>query len=271
MHMNALVCFKIVPDLDMMSEKDWIIRDSFQIDTSFVKKMINPYDESAIETALKFSDASEDLCLHALTIGGRQSDMYLKTLYALQFARAARVEASDDLRFHPEIVAAVISKYVTEMDPQDMIFMGRQSGEGDNGKTPFLVAEMLGWPCISEIIRVDPADGHFVSVTGMTDEGILTQVVALPCVFSVGNVAGAYMRVPTLKDRMKYGKKDIDVIDIENFGMDSSVGMQTDSIELKDAVVVSHKRKSIAIEGDSIRQKVKVLYQNYLDDRLGKV
>lgn len=269
--MKALVCFKIVPDLDMMSEKDWVIQDRFQIDTSFVKKMINPYDESALETALKLSDASEDLCLHALTIGDRQSDFYLKTLYALQFARAVRVETFADIRFQPGITAAVISKYVTEMDPQDMIFMGRQSGEGDNGKTPFLVAEMLGWPCISEIIRVEPVDKQFVSVTGMTDEGILTQVVKLPCVLSVGNVAGAYMRVPTLKDRMNHGRKDIDVIDIQKFNLDSLIDLPVDSIELVDAEVVSHKRKSVTIQGGSIRQKVKYLYQNYLDDRLKKV
>ena len=269
--MKALVCFKIVPDLDMMTEKDWVIQDNFQIDTSFVKKMINPYDESALETALKLSDASADLCLYAMTIGDSQSDYYLKTLYALQFERAVRVETFADLRFQPEITAAVISKYVKEMVPQDMIFMGKQSGEGDNGKTPFLVAEMLGWPCISEIIRVEPVDGHSVSVTGMTDEGVLTQTVKLPCVFSVGNVAGAYMRVPTLKDRIKHGKKDIDVIDIQKFNVDSLLDLPADSIELKDAEVVSHKRKNVIIQGGSIRQKVKNLYTEYLDDRLKRI
>lgn len=269
--MKALVCFKIVPDLDMMSEKDWVIGDHFNIDTSFVKKMINPYDESALETALKLSDASEDLQLHALTIGGPQSDYYLKTLYALQFATAVRIEAFMDLRFQPELAAAVISKYIKEIEPQDIVFLGKQSGEGDNGKTPLLVAEILGWPCITEVSRVEPAGENRLKVTSMTDDGILTQTVRTPCVLAVGNVAGAYMRVPTLKDRMKYGKKDIEVIDIQRFGLDSLLDQDMGSCELRDAQIISHKREGVTIGGSSIREKVRSLFENYLNDRLRKL
>jgi electron transfer flavoprotein beta subunit len=54
--MNVLVCFKIVPDLDQLSGSDWVIDGCSRVETRFVKRMINPYDESALELALKMAD-----------------------------------------------------------------------------------------------------------------------------------------------------------------------------------------------------------------------
>ena len=82
--MNILACFKTVPEVEMLTDEDWVIDKKLQIDTSFLKPTLNSYDESALEIALTLSDTSESVQvpveLTALTIAGSGADTILKTL-----------------------------------------------------------------------------------------------------------------------------------------------------------------------------------------------
>ncbi|PAB60089.1 electron transfer flavoprotein subunit beta/FixA family protein [Anaeromicrobium sediminis] len=272
--MKILVCFKVVPDLEMLSHEDWIADSDLNIDVSFVKNMLNCFDESALEMALKLSDHSEGFNvfnLTALTIGNKKLDTYLKTLYALRFEKAIRIENNEDIRFLPEVVATVISKYVKDINNQDVIILGRQSGEGDNGKTPLLVAETLRWPCITQVINIEPHKKHSLKVTSMVDGGILTQIIKTPCVLSVGNAPNSYMRVPTLKDKMKYGKTPIDVLDIEEFNIEGLIKLYSSNCELKGLKKISNEREGIIIAGATPEEKAQILYDSYLKERLEKL
>lgn len=273
--MKILVCFKAVPDLDMLSDEDWIADSNRKVDTNFVKNTLNCFDESALEMALKLSDYSEGfnvlMNLTALTIGDKKSDNYLKTLYALRFEKAVRIENNEDVRFLPEVIATVISQYVKEKNDQDVIILGRQSGEGDNGKTPLLVAEILEWLCITQVINIEPDKEDTLKITSMVDGGLLTQIIKTPCVLSVGNAPNSYMRVPTLKDKMKYGKKTIDILDIEEFNVQTLLNTCRDNYELKGLEKIINKREGIVIEGATATEKVQILYDFYLKGRLEKL
>lgn len=105
--MKILGCFKIVPDLDFIAQEDWMADGQFQVDTSYAKLLWNCFDEGALEMMLKLSDLSEGFDvvyeLNALTVGRLRHETFLKTLYALGFSHAVRVEAEEDmdLRFCP--------------------------------------------------------------------------------------------------------------------------------------------------------------------------
>lgn len=273
--MKMMVCFKAVPDLEMLSEEDWAADSDLKVDLSFVRNILNCFDESALEMALKLSDVSEGfdvlLNLTAFTIGDQKSDTYLKTLYALRFKKAVRIESNEDLRFFPDVTATVISQYVREINHQDVIVLGRQSGEGDNGKTPLLVAEMLEWPCITQVIRIEPDTEGSLKVTNMVDGGTLTQTITTHCVLSVGNAPNSYLRVPTLKDKMKYGKTPIEVLDIQQFNIQALLDDCRHGCELKGLEKISHKRQGIIIEGETPREKARILYDSYLKERLEKL
>lgn len=273
--MKILVCFKAVPDLDMLSDEDWIVDSNLKIDVDFVKKILNCFDESALEMALKLSDYTEGfnapLNLTALTIGDKKLDTYLKTLYALRFDKALRINNYEDIRFLPEVISTVISKYVKDKNPQDVILLGRQSGEGDNGKTPLLVAEMLEWPCITQVIKIEPDTEDRLKVTSMVDDGILTQTISTPCVLSVGNAPNSYMRVPTLKDKMKYGKTPIEVLEIQDFDIQGVIDSCSNAYELKGLERISNKRQGTIIEGKTPKEKAQILYDSYLKERLKKL
>ncbi len=94
--MNLLACFKIVPDMEAIDSTDWEVDDSLSVDLSYVRPIWNCFDESSLEMLLKLSDLSEGFCslvnLWALTVGKKNADSYLSTLYALGYERAIRIK-----------------------------------------------------------------------------------------------------------------------------------------------------------------------------------
>jgi electron transfer flavoprotein alpha/beta subunit len=260
--MNILVCFKIVPDVEMLTEEDWVIDKNLQIDTSFLKPSLNSYDESALEIALTLSDASESarvpVELNALTVADSSATTILKTLNALRFRRVVRIDSLDDLRFRPLAIASILAQYVLKHAHQDVLLLGRQTSIGENARTHLLVAEMLGWPCITQAIRIELVDMNHLMVTSQMDDGQLQQRIQTPCVLSIGDSPNTYMRVPTLKDRMRYRKRSIETLSIKDFQL------RDETEELIDMEVIHHKRAGILIEGKSPEAKARKLYERHL-------
>ncbi|MCP1223625.1 electron transfer flavoprotein subunit beta/FixA family protein [Sebaldella sp. S0638] len=273
--MNILVCFKAVPDFEMMSEDAWNIDSKLNVDMTYVRSILNCFDESALEMTLRLSDLSESLDipvkLSALTIAGEKSDVYLKNLYALKFQEGIRIENNEDIRFFPEVTASVISRYAKEYGDQDVLILGRQSSEGDNAKTPLLVSEMLGWPCITQVTDIKPDTEKTLRIASMTDEGILTQTVETPVVISVGNAPVSHLRVPTLKDKMKYGKTPVKVFNGEEFGIRELMREYSVDYEFVNMEKTDTKREGIIIKGDTPGEKTRILYEKYLKERLEKL
>jgi len=266
--MRILVCFKAAPDVEMLIDEDWAVDKKLKIDTSFVKNTLNTYDESALEIALNLRDASEALGtnveLSTLTVDGGGATAILKTLYALRFTKAVRIEPQEDLRFRPAATAAIICQYVLHHSPQDAVLLGRQSDIGENAKTSLLVAEMLGWQCISQATHIELADENHLMVTHQVDDGHIRQRIRTPCVFSVGDAPCTSLRVPTLRDRMQYGKKAVDVLSVEDF----LLPVETET--LTGLEILRHARAGVIIEGKNPAEKARVLYEEHLKPMLSQ-
>jgi len=260
--MEVLVCCKIEPDLERLTEGDWQVRDPGGIDTSYVSLKFSPCDESALETALGLADAGP-VRLTALTLDGRRADPFLRTLLALRF-EAVRIEPGEDLRFRPGRTAALITAYLRGIRPQDVLLFGRQSSEGGHGQTPLLVAEMLHWPCVTEVVRIEALEAGRIRVCSRVEGGLRTQVLRPPCVLAVGDIAHSTLRVPTLSARMQHGKRPIQVFDGPALGAEPC----------QDAVLlgltpVSHRRAGVRLDGRDPRAAARTLFFGYLQDRLG--
>ncbi|HPU01805.1 MAG TPA: electron transfer flavoprotein subunit beta/FixA family protein [Bacillota bacterium] len=254
MAMRVLVCFKVVPDLDQLPPGGWEI-EGLRVETGFVKTMLNPYDESALELALRLAESAPGCVkLTALTVGGREAEGYLKTLYALKFDRAVRLESHADLRFSPESVAAAICTFARN-NPPDVIIMGRQSGVGDNAATPLLAAEMLGWPCITQVTELKFHGEDWLEVGSMVDGGFLRQLARPPFVAAVGNAPHAYLRVPTLKERLASRDKEVEVL---------AAAKEPAGCTLEGLAAIDRRRAGIKIDGTSPQEKARKLYEEYL-------
>ena len=222
---------------------------------------------------LRLSDLSEGFDvvyeLNALTVGRLRHETFLKTLYALGFSHAVRVEAEEDvdLRFCPGLIADVTAKYVKETASSDVIVRGTQSSDGSNMKTPLLLAERLGWTCITQVTAMEPVDEKHLKVTSQEDGKTAVQVVTVPIVLAVGNAPCAYLRVPTLKDKMKLGKRPIEHISLHEELAES----QSRNVELKGLTPIDDSRDTILIEGESPQEKAEKLYEMYLKGRLERL
>jgi electron transfer flavoprotein alpha/beta subunit len=266
--MKILVCFKAAPKVEMFLDDDWVVDKNLQIDTSFIRSDLGSYDESALEMALKLLGAAQGLGIpleiSALTVDNRSATPILKTLNALRFESVVRVEPQEDLLFQPTALAAIISQYIRHRAPQDVVLLGRQSDIGENAKTPLLTAEMLGWPCITQATQIEATDEEHVIVTHQVDDGHTREKVRLPCVISVGDAPCTYLRKPTLRDRLNYGKKTIAVLSVDAFDLPAETETLT---ELE---ILRHERAGKIIEGQSPADKARVLYEKYLKPLLSE-
>lgn len=214
--MRLLVSFKICPDLELLREEDIILTEEMGIDTHFLPNIINCYDESALELALRLRDKTKELPVEisAFTVGNEQAELTLKSLRALGFVHTVRAEDEKGYTdFSPETVAQTVAAYIKEY-PQDCILLGKEAPNGNHGIMAGLVAEKIKYPLIGPMIDIVSADQESVTVL-VSDEGrIRKQIVSFPCVLCVGNAVISKLRVATLRERMKVSKTESESISL---------------------------------------------------------
>lgn len=261
--MNILVAFKVVPNLDMIPLIDWEPDAELKINTAYVPLEVNGVDESALELARRIG-VRDDFpgTLTALTIGDENTERALNTLLALGFQHAVRVLPEGDLRFAPQVVAACIANYMRRSGMPDLVLTGGQSPEGDNAQTPLLLAEMLGWPCITNTVGLEAMPGGRVKVTSVTDEGILEQEAVLPLVVSVGDAPDTGLRVPTLKDRLRGKSKPVYCLPMRDLLPGDETPVETS--RLVGLHQARHARNPMVVKGDTPAETARILYENHL-------
>lgn len=258
---SILGSFKVVPDLDLLSTEDWEPGDNHLVDTSFVKSMLNVFDESALEMMLKLSDMGEGLGtsikLNGVTIGNKICDNYLKTLYALGFDRADRIESDGDVLFEPGKTTAIMKDYIDRNEMPDLIIMGSKSADNASGCVPLFLAEELKIPCVTSVINMELLENDRIRVTNLYDGGTQIRDIQGAFIAVIGDVPGTYLRVPTLKDRMKRGKKEIEPVSITS---EDRTGAHT----LVNSYPVIEKREGVIVSKED-------LYPFYLKERMMKL
>lgn len=264
--MNILVCFKAVPDLESLAGSDWQPDDRFWIETRYVKTVLNLQDESALELTLKFRDKAEamglEVKLEALFLGQASADSIFRTLAALKFDRLTRLASEADLRFNPEKVAGQLCSFIRRNKPYGLIIMGGRSADGDNAAVPFLTAEMLGLPCLSQISAFSPRSDSSIEAAAATDEGEMSLMVTTPLVLAVGNAPSSCLRVPTLKDRLSYGKNKIEILPLYEEEYSGDQKLKLISLEREES-----RRAGEIIDGPSPAAKAALIYDRYLRGR----
>jgi electron transfer flavoprotein alpha/beta subunit len=268
--MKIAVCFKTIADYARLSETDWAWDARHVVDTSFVRRVFNCFDESALEMALKLAatsqNASDPAELTALTVDDRQSDLFLKHLTAVGYHHVVRIQCNKriDLRFNSLAISDLISTYI-KREGHQLVFLGTQGGDGDNRQTGFLVAERLGWPCIREVTAVVMAgSSDRLKVTSRINGATLVQTVKLPMVLIAGHCLDSpYLRIPTLKQKLKAKKNQVTILSNTELGLgnDTLVNNGNTLIDLQRPPV---DRSCVFLEGNNAREQAKRLYDEYL-------
>lgn len=156
------------------------LSDGTGVDTSGVKFEINPFDEIAVEEAVRLREKHGDVEIIVISIGTAECEEQLRKALAMGADRAILMESSESL--DPLGIASEIVALSNELNP-DLILMGKQATDDDNNQTGQIIAAKLDWPQATFASKVEISAGHAV-VTRETDTGEETLKMPLPCVIT---------------------------------------------------------------------------------------
>jgi electron transfer flavoprotein alpha/beta subunit len=271
--MRILVAFKVTPDYEALRAADWATGPAGAVETRFVRRILNCFDESALELALRLGEqlAQGEVAteLGAVSVGGREVEPQLATLYALGYGRTARIETEAALDFVPGATAALLAAYARRPPGCDLLLLGCRGGPGDSGTVPFLVAEELGWPCASQVTEIAPLDDGRLQVIRVADDGLERVTLRPPCVLAVGNAVVSHLRVPALSDRLALRDRRADVFTPEDLGVDPAAGTLGVTGSLIGLEGIDRSRAGVVLPGETPRDAARALLASHLAGVIG--
>ncbi|ANT60024.1 electron transfer flavoprotein subunit beta [Salipiger sp. CCB-MM3] len=216
--MKVLVPVKRVIDYNV---KVRVKADGTGVDLANVKMSMNPFDEIAVEEAIRLKEAGKAEEVIVVSIGVKQSQETLRTALAMGADRAILVTAADDVHtdIEPLAVAKVLAKIVEEEAP-GLVIMGKQAIDNDMNATGQMLAGLLGWAQATYANSLD-VEGDAATVAREVDGGLQTIKVGLPAIITA-DLRLNEPRYASLPNIMKAKKKPLDEKTAADFGVDVS-------------------------------------------------
>jgi electron transfer flavoprotein beta subunit len=199
---KSIVCIKRVPDSEARIR---VAGDGVGIDPAGVKYVMNPYDEIALEEAIRLKEESGDGLVTVLSVGPEESKEILRTALAMGADEAvllASPESADGL-----VIASALAQEIGER-AYDLILFGKQAIDDDNMQVPAMVAELLGLPCATVVVDLS-VDGRTVEAKREVEGGHELVQFELPGVVSAQKGLND-PRYPSLKGIMAAKKKPLE-------------------------------------------------------------
>ena len=214
MGMKIVVPVKRVVDYNV---KIRVKPDGSGIDLANVKMSMNPFDEIAVEEAVRLKEKGTATEVVVVSIGPAKAQETIRTAQAIGADRGILIETADGVTVEPLAVAKLL-KAIVEAEKPDMVILGKQAIDDDCNQTGQMLAALLGWPQGTFASKVAPEAGA-VSVTREVDGGLETVKLKLPAVVTT-DLRLNEPRYPSLPNIMKAKKKPLDVKKPEDYGVD---------------------------------------------------
>ena len=216
--MKILVPVKRVIDYNV---KVRVKGDGSGVDLANVKMSMNPFDEIAVEQAIRMKEAGAADEVVAVSIGVKQSQETLRTALAMGADRAILIVASDDVHndIEPLSVAKLLKAVVDEEEP-GLVLCGKQAIDNDMNATGQMLAALLGWSQATFASKIE-IDGDEATVKREVDGGMQSIKVKMPAVISV-DLRLNEPRYASLPNIMKAKKKPLDEKTPDDYGIDVS-------------------------------------------------
>ncbi|MDH3335512.1 MAG: electron transfer flavoprotein subunit beta/FixA family protein [Rhodospirillaceae bacterium] len=223
--MKALVAIKRVIDYNV---KIRVMADGSGIETENVKMSMNPFDEIAVEEAVRLKEAGVVEEIIAVSIGGASSQDVIRTALAMGADRGILVETENQTE---PLGVAKILKFVVERENPGIVILGKQAIDDDSNQTGQMLSAMLGWPQGTFASKVEiTAGGNDIQVTREIDGGLETVSLKMPAVVTT-DLRLNEPRYASLPNIMKAKKKPIDTIPVSETGVDTAPRLETLKVE----------------------------------------
>jgi electron transfer flavoprotein beta subunit len=249
--MKLLVAVKRVVDYNV---KVRVKSDHTAVETSGVKMSMNPFDEIAVEEAVRLKEAGIATEIIAVSLGVTQCQETIRTALAMGADRGILVET--DVALEPLAVAKML-KAVVEREGIELVLLGKQAIDDDMNATGQMLAALLSWPQGTFASKVVIADG-LATVTREVDGGLETVELKLPAVVTA-DLRLNEPRYASLPNIMKARKKTIDTIKPADLGVDPTPRLTTLSVGEPPVRKAGVKVADVAALIDKLRNEAKVI------------
>jgi len=249
--MKVLVPVKRVVDYNV---KVRVKADGSGVETANVKMSMNPFDEIAVEEAVRLKEAGTVSEIVAVSVGTSACQETLRTALALGADRAILVETAVETQ--PLAVARVLEKLVGKEQPQ-MVIMGKQAIDDDFNQTGQMLAALLGWSQATFASKVI-IEGERAQVTREIDGGLETLAVKLPAVVTT-DLRLNEPRYVTLPNIMKAKKKPLENIKPDDIGVDVTPRLKTLKVSEPPKRSAGQKVKSVEELVNKLKNEAKVI------------
>lgn len=221
--MKILVCLKRVVDYNVRVK---VKPDGSGVVTDGVKMSINPFDEIALEEALRIRERGDAEEVVAVTVGASEAQQQLRTGLAMGADRAILVTAGEAPL---PLDAARILKAVVDKEEPDLVLMGKQAIDDDNNQTGQMLSALLNWPQATFVSKLELGDGR-ATCTREVDLGLETIEVDLPAVVTTDLRLNEprYVKLPEI---MKAKKKQLDELSLDDLGVKIEGGLEATGYE----------------------------------------
>jgi electron transfer flavoprotein beta subunit len=217
--MKVLVAVKRVVDYNV---KVRVKADKTGVETANVKFSMNPFDEIAVEEAVRLKEAGKASEIVVASLGTAQSQETIRTALALGADRGVLVETAEELQ--PLAVAKLLKAVIDKEQPQ-IVLLGKQAIDDDSNQTGQMLAALLGWSQGTFASKVVITDGG-VDVTREIDGGLETLALTTPAVITV-DLRLNEPRYASLPNIMKAKKKPLETIKADTLGVDIAPRLKT--------------------------------------------
>ena len=210
--MKIVVCIKQVPDTTTHVH---VAADGCSVDQSNITFIVNPYDEFAVEEALRRKESCGGEVI-IICLGPERVSAALRTCLAMGADRGIHIQDPAAQSADPLGTAKILAAVIAPLKP-DVILMGKYGIGDDNAQTPAMLAEKLNLPQVSSAIHIDWQDGKITAKRDI-EGGIEMVDCSLPAVISTQKGLNE-PRYPSLKGIMAAKKKEIQVVNLASLGL----------------------------------------------------
>jgi electron transfer flavoprotein beta subunit len=249
--MKLLVPVKRVVDYNV---KVRVKPDGSGVETSGVKMSMNPFDEIAVEEAVRLKEKGIAKEIVAVSLGVAQCQETLRTAMAMGADRAILVQT--DVELQPLAVAKLLKALVDKEQPS-LVVMGKQAIDDDMNATGQMLAALLGWPQATFASKLD-ISGNEATVTREIDGGLETLALTLPAVVTT-DLRLNEPRYASLPNIMKAKKKPLETITPADLGVDPAPRLTTLKVASPPTRSAGRKLGSVAELVQALKTEAKVI------------
>ena len=249
--MKVLVAVKRVVDYNV---KIRIKSDQTGVETANVKMSMNPFDEIAVEEAVRLKEAGTADEIIAVSLGAQQSQETIRTALAMGADRGVLVETDEELQ---PLAVAKLLKAVIDKESPDLIILGKQAIDDDSNQTGQMLAALLGWSQGTFASALN-FDGDTLNVTREVDAGLETIALAMPAVITT-DLRLNEPRYASLPNIMKAKKKPIDTLTPDELGVDVTPRLKTLQVSAPLAREAGVIVETVAELVDKLKNEAKVI------------